>query len=287
MAAVGWYPDPGGRPGQYRYWNGSSWSSHTTADPRRTPPPSEQDSAPTSARSTNRRQAIGWWIGIGIAVLVVAVIIWAVIRVLPTLNADGNPWTPGGNASANFCTAGVNTSTASPQPQAPGRVSAGHLSFPELGDPWQQPTPDNRVPFGTIAMMQTAPDQSDYDGKGNDWVSSILVSDLVSGDGFADARSASTVVLACVLGKYYADNVVHQQQISAGAHTVDGHAGWMIETQLSYDIPGLRAKGERVLLLVVQVKPDQYGLFYASVPDTSSDRLPDARKALSELKVSG
>ena len=26
-AAAGWYPDPAGQPGMYRYWDGRSWSA--------------------------------------------------------------------------------------------------------------------------------------------------------------------------------------------------------------------------------------------------------------------
>jgi hypothetical protein len=39
MAASGWYPDPGGEPGRFRYWDGHRWSSETTDRPASTPPP--------------------------------------------------------------------------------------------------------------------------------------------------------------------------------------------------------------------------------------------------------
>jgi len=290
VSNVGWYPDPGGLPGQYRYWNGSTWSAETTTTPRQTPPPPGQPTATATSPGGAKKQSVGWWIAIGAGLLVVALIIWAVIGGLPKLTGQDNPWDqPGSDPVENFCTAGVTSSSATPVPDKPGRISAGHLSFPTMGSPWRGAELDNRVPFGTIAMMQSALDQADYDGQGvgNDWVSSVLVSDLVSGDGFADAKSASDVVLKCVLGKYYANTVVTQKQLSSKAHQVDGHAGWLIETQLSFSVPNLKATGERVLLLVVQVEPDQYGLFYASVPDTSPDRLPEARDALANLRVDG
>ncbi len=281
MAAAGWYPDPGGQPGQFRYWDGTTWSAETTADPRRTPAP--LPSAP--ATTARRRQPVGWWIAIGAVLVVVAVIIWAVVRFVPGLTGADDPWAPAGGASANVCAAGVSSNTAAPHTGQAGWVMAGHLAFRELGTPWDAPEYDNRVPFGTMAMMQTALDQEDYDGNGNNWVSSVLVSDLVSGDGFADSQTAARTVLACVLGIYYADNIITQHQVSAAAHAVDGHDGWLIETELSFNVTGLKAKGERVLLLVVQVDKDQFGLFYASVPDTSSARLPEVRRTLAGLRV--
>ncbi len=287
MASVGWYPDPGGQPGLFRYWNGSSWSAQTTSTPRQTPPPPGQPVGGPGTEPSGKKTPVGVWIGIGAAVLVVALIIWAVVQFLPNLTGGGNPWQPGGNPSQNFCTAGGTSYSATPFPDRPGRVSAGHLSFPTMGDPWRDPGADNRVPFGTLAVMQSALDQDNYDGKGGVWVSSVLVSDLVSGDGFADTQSAANVVLKCVLGRYYSNTVVTRNDLSSAAYKVDGHPGWLIESQLSFDVPGLRAKGERVLLLVVSVAPDQYGLFYASVPDTSPDRLPEARDAMKNLTVDG
>ena len=38
-ATAGWYPDPGGGPGLYRYWDGQAWSAATTGDPASAPPP--------------------------------------------------------------------------------------------------------------------------------------------------------------------------------------------------------------------------------------------------------
>lgn len=285
MSGVGWYPDPGGQPGQYRYWNGSSWSSQTTSTPRQTPPPSDQPSGPAGLTPERKRTPIGWWIGIIAALIVIAVIIWAVVRAVPALTPD-NPWDqPGGNPSQNFCGAGVISGTAAPVGDRAGWVSAGHLAFPLLGDPWEAPELDNRMPFGTIAVRQQALDQENYDGNGASWVSSVQVSDVVSGDGFADPQSAATVVFKCVLGKYYADTVVTTKQIDSRSHPVQGHPGWLIESQLSFDVPGLKAKGERVIMVAVKVKEDQYGVFYASVPDTSPDRLPEARDALAHLEV--
>ena len=38
-ANAGWYPDPGGGQGLYRYWDGQAWSAATTPDPASAPPP--------------------------------------------------------------------------------------------------------------------------------------------------------------------------------------------------------------------------------------------------------
>ena len=37
-AQAGWYPDPGGVPNLYRYWDGQVWSAATTPNPQAPPP---------------------------------------------------------------------------------------------------------------------------------------------------------------------------------------------------------------------------------------------------------
>jgi hypothetical protein len=31
MAQPGWFPDPGGQPGMYRYWDGTAWTQQRSA----------------------------------------------------------------------------------------------------------------------------------------------------------------------------------------------------------------------------------------------------------------
>ena len=33
MAQPGWYPDPGGQQGMFRYWDGSAWTQQLSANP--------------------------------------------------------------------------------------------------------------------------------------------------------------------------------------------------------------------------------------------------------------
>src|SRR5918995_5696586 len=46
MPAAGWYPDPAGVPGRYRYWDGSQWSTVITEDPRGPGPADSPASSP-------------------------------------------------------------------------------------------------------------------------------------------------------------------------------------------------------------------------------------------------
>jgi len=285
---AGWYPDPGGQPGMYRYWTGTAWTEAITPYPQTTPAPQLPSSpAPTVPASRGSRSTVGWVVGIA-AVVVVGLFAWAFFGMgTPIPGANPSPRVPGGESSADICPQPATNSTASPAPiQSDGRIRAGNLSFPQLGDPWGPPRVDNRVPYGDFGAEQTALDQAGYDGSsGHDWVSSIMVAPLLSGEGFPSTRSAAELIMNCVVGIYYADNNVQRADTSSKAHPVDGHDGWLIESVLSFSVPGLNATSETVLLEVVQVSGSKYSLFYASVPNTSADRLPDVRAALADLRV--
>ncbi|HOC12559.1 MAG TPA: DUF2510 domain-containing protein [Propionicimonas sp.] len=288
MSNAGWYPDPGGQPGMYRYWTGTEWTSAITANPAGTQPPSYSSGQPAGVPGQGRKRgATGWWLGGLAALAAVVVAIWFVAQSFGTtggiLGGD-DPTTPGGGATQLICPPGDNSTASAPPAGEPGWTTGGRLSFPTLGDPWTTGH-DYEVPYGSVATVQTVLDQDNYDGRGNSWVASVLVSDLYVGDGFASPKQGAEIVLKCVLGKYYADTIVTQNPISSAKHDVDGHSGWLIETDLSFSISNLNATSERVLLLVVQTGTEEYGLFYASVPNTLDHLMPDARQALANLRV--
>ena len=296
---AGWYPDPGGQPGLYRYWTGTAWTEAITPTPANTPPPDgfgQPFNGPGvpgtgyenySAAKPARRGAPAWWVAALAALVVVALVIAFALRTVTGVSLPGLPGSaPTATFSPDICPSSSDQ-TALPTAEVPaGWISSGRLAFPAMGGEWQVQY-DNRVPWGSLAMEEIVVVEADYDGvDGQNWVASVLVSDLYVGDGFASTQVAAETVLDCVLGIYYSDTNVTQALISSSATEVDGHNGWLIETQLSFTITGLESTGERVLLLVVQTDTDEYGLFYASIPDTRSDLLPAARQAMAELQVS-
>ena len=80
---------------------------------------------------------------------------------------------------------------------------------------------------------------------------------------------------------------VNSDVIVNKAATIDGHDAWLVESKLTFDIPGLQTKGERLIVAIVQANDTTAGLFYASIPDTTPELLQPARDALSQLKVDG
>ncbi|MFT3860431.1 DUF2510 domain-containing protein [Micropruina sp.] len=291
MSSAGWYPDPGGQPGMYRYWTGSSWSAAITNNPTQAPPVGGIGGIGGPGHSTGqqqhnpdqRRSQTGWWLVVGVIVMVLAVLAWFAFRNLGGLL--GGSSSAGSNPTQNVCPKQVATTATSAATSADGRVHGGALSYPQLGSPWSEPAPEIRVPFGRDVLVQAVTIEPNYKDN-NSWVASVLVGELVAGDGFFSPQQGSEIVVKCIMGVFYDDAEVVRDDKVNKATKVDGKDAWLVETHLSFDIPNLQAKGELAIILIVATKAESSSIFYASIPDNADPQLvTDARAAMADLKV--
>jgi Protein of unknown function (DUF2510) len=323
-ANPGWYPDPGGGQGLFRYWDGKAWSAATSPNPSAPPPsqslvggppqqggqpygqggqPQGQAGQPAYGQSPygqdygssayanyqeleKKRSPIGWWIA-G-AALVIGIIIVAVIAIRAVTGGEtGTTGAPPGQPSQDACPPQITASPSEPPSQpADGRVHGGPVSYPMLGEPWGAPQVDDRVPFGSDVQSQVVGVELNYDGAGSSWVASILVGELQAGDGFFTPEQGSQIVVKCILGKFYGNNPVKSDIKVNEKATIDGHEAWLVESQLTFDIAGLKTKGELLIVAIVSAG-NRSGLFYASIPDTTPELVQPARDALQNLQVDG
>ena len=309
-APAGWYPDPGGGQGLFRYWDGKAWSAATSPYPNAAPPaqslvdapvpdpsagaapqrqhPAFAESGPSAyaryQQATKKRSGTGWWIGA--AALLVVVVIVAVVAIRSVTGATTIGTDPGvGQGTQNTCPDSETPSVPPPRPND-GRVHGGPVSYPVLGSPWSRPTYEHRVPFGRDVLSQVVTVESDYDGLGNSWVASVLVGELQAGDGFFTPEQGSQIVVRCILGKFYGLNPVNSNVTVNEGVSIDGHDGWLVESKLTFDIEGLQVKGE-LLIVAIVTTGSTAGLFYASIPDSRPELVQPAREALSNLQVDG
>jgi len=271
----------------FRYWDGRVWSAavspHPSAPPpgsARVGPPPPNQPVPVAARP-RRKRPWGWLIGLG-AVLVALVIV--VVLVVQRIGGE-EPVTanPGGQASTEVC---PEPETATPEPQpGDGRVHAGKLSYPELGSPWSAPEPEVGIPFGKGVLIQSV--EIERNPANQRWLAAVLIGELVAGDGFFSPKDGAAIVVKCVMGRYYGDSAVTRDDKRNEAIRVDDHDAWVIESQLGFDVPGIQAKSERLIVVVVDTGGASSGLFYASIPENAEQLLPPARAALAGLNVDG
>ena len=70
------------------------------------------------------------------------------------------------------------------------------------------------------------------------------MAELQAGDGFFTPEQGAQIVVKCILGAFYGNNPVNSNVKVNEKTTIDGHDAWLVESQLTFDIPGLEAKGE-------------------------------------------
>ena len=332
-ANPGWYPDPGGGQGLFRYWDGKAWSAATSPNPSAPPPspglvgggtaqqggpPYGETGQPTHAQTEQagygqgapaafgqstydptyggayanyqelqkKKTPVGWWIAGAALVIIIIVVAVLAIRAV----TGGDTGTSGGPVTQPSQDACPPQSTATPEAPAShpadGRVHGGPVSYPQLGSPWSPPQGETRVPFGSDVLSQLVPVETNYDGQGGDWVAQVTVGELQAGDGFFTPEQGSQIVVKCILGTFYGDNPVNSNVKVNEKVTIDDHDGWLVESQLTFDIEGLETKGELLIVAIVSAG-NRSGLYYASIPDTTPELVQPARDALRQLQVDG
>ncbi|MDN5763709.1 MAG: hypothetical protein L0H41_15510, partial [Microlunatus sp.] len=249
-------------------------------------PPGQQSAYAGYPAAPPRRSPVGWWIAAAALLLVIVVIGVVAVRALAGGSGlTGGPG-PGSQPSQDICPTSSTAPESAPPDPVDGRVHGGPVSYPRLGPPWSAPQTDDRVPFGTDVRKQQVTDQENYDGAGNGWVASVLVAELMAGDGFYTPEQGAQIVVRCILGEFYGDNSVTSDVQVNEARTIDGHDAWVVESELAFAIPGLIATSELLIVAIVSVD-ETAGLFYASIPNTKPELVKPARTALADLTVDG
>ena len=82
-------------------------------------------------------------------------------------------------------------------------------------------------------------------------MASVLIAQLLAGDGFFGPQQGAEVVADCAVGRFYGDAPAGREDRRNEAITVDGRPAWMIESHLTFDIPDIRTTGELMIIVVV------------------------------------
>jgi hypothetical protein len=271
-----------------RWWDGAGWSDVATpagpgvavqSSPVLAPPAPPSAFSPTERLTSPRPRAGGGgrgWLW-GLLAVLVAVVVG--VGVLVSRSSGTAPLVEGVPA----------TSAPSGATFAPGTVSiidrqAG-ISYPFLGNGWYEYNLINQLET-TSTAGQYFTTQSAVPGGGE------FIAQCTSGpvaDGFAWTGPASLRTTVTALGdsvraNYYPapnDRKVRRDE----ARTVDGHAAWLFEFELTWHIPGYDATGERAALLLIDVGRPAPALLYISIPNTHAELYGDIDQVLQNVHV--
>lgn len=292
MAAPGWYPDPSGRPGLFRYWDGRQWSSATTTNPSGAPAP-----VPARASETERRNPAALLLILLLALtLLVGGVLWWRSRggsglaaeddntSTPTISAwDENSSNPSPSATEEPTDSGgrpvacpeVHTEPAPGQPSN-GRYAGGGLSYAEI------PGWENSGGWGVDWASDTA---GQRDPVVDNWVSIAVVGEIDKVH-FPDARSAARMLTSCEATSFYYPNLTGRRDLVNQAVTVDGKPGWHLRSELT--VAHRAVEGDVLDVVVVDAgREGKLAVFVTEAPIGDEARLRLASEALASLQVEG
>lgn len=167
-------------------------------------------------------------------------------------------------------------------------VSSGGMTFTRLPAPWQDWIANGQ---GSIPELEGTAGQfvvvQEEAPSGGQWISNLLIGDLTSSiaySGEADLPTATQALADALIGAYYVEDaqasLVLEQPI-----TVDGHPGYFMHHELTFQQEGLETTQEKVVVVVVDTGRARPGVFWASIPYNSSELNAGMDQVYASLKV--
>jgi len=300
----GWYPDPAGVPGRYRYWDGSRWTTAITSNPQQ--PAATGPEALTPARSVAGGAAVRkpWRTHrLALIIAILALVVAAVVEVAAYVGSyrqvmarpAPTPTTSGLAGSSPAPTVKpTQTPPTRPLVQCPkgnplqlarhpsdGRVHGGNLSFAE--QPTFEPAAiETRFSFAYDVLQQTVTVSQDPP-----WIAQLAVGQLRRKDGFVnDARNTGESLARCVIsGKMYSPYLPTRNDLRSESLSINGRNGWLIESEITVDRPDLQVKGDHTIFIVVRDGQD-WGFFFGAVPIGNAQLDAVLASTIRELRAS-
>lgn len=301
MAEPGWYPDPEGAPGRFRYWDGHRWAAGTV------------DSPPVDR---SRRLLY-----LGIALLAVVVIVAAVvILVRPDRGvvADSDPprpartgWDDSGptptptptsaSPSAGSKPTAETSSRAAkiPRPAAhcpagdpeqsvkhadDGRVHGGQLSFTAVsGHGFGQPKVDDHYGWWYDEHAQTArSDSADQGGR----TARVAIGSVAIRDGYRTAAQAAKSSMKCVIDTSDYADYTDQHKVDNNEVKVSGQSGRELITDVTVRTDDGGKSTDRIRLIVVDAgAPGSFSIFVGVTQTEDHARAALVEHAAEGLKI--
>jgi hypothetical protein len=281
----GWYPDPAGATGLYRWWDGGSWAE-VTSDSAQAPPPLPVESEAAGGGGASLRRAspvrVVTVLTLGFALFVSAsiglgLVIWRDSSNTSAQRAVGTPAglpSAGGTDPIGYLDERTRTATIGP----------ASLTMP--GDPYVL-SPDPMAVRGVLDLLfwASAPVHVRYDGK-HDWSSGVLLGRVAVPGNAGDLQTEGTLALRRLSQAIFDRHPTQLKGMTCKQRTVDGQPAMLFSAQVHYSVDRLPSRYDSVTALLVKLDDGSLIMAASSVPDDAdSDVARQASDALSTLKV--
>ena len=294
MAQPGWYPDPGGHQGMFRYWDGSAWTGQLSADP----------STAADPRPARQNPAAVWAI-IALVIVVALLAVFALPQLLrggPVPTTSGPPaptasaWderAPSPSPTPTRTPTRTPTPRPSPTPTRPethlpcprydtavvnGRLYGGGLSVPVIRDSRWSVDPVRTIPWAICAtgLKRTITPS---------WVSEVVLGGIQprSLTGSLDEQAAA--IAEDSVSRFYSGGRGKLTMKTSKATTLGGLAAWELRYEVRVDYLG-SIPGDNVNVVVVQHSDGSrsFLMTFATIGDTDTQRQVEGSRAAARVE---
>lgn len=282
MPSPGWYHDPDGGPGDYRYWDGTRWTQ------------GRQAGGAAAPKRTGPRLAI--ILAAASGVLILALIGWLLSGGLAGLSAQDSPTpiprqndgpvprtrTPSPSPSPSPTPSGGETApcpivTPDPVPADPTELRAGGLAA-KVPDGWST---GETVPAEGLTRQASALRFAEDSA----WASFISVGFAPRSAGDVEPRQTALQLFQChVTGSWFSGLQDQQSALIDEATTIGGKPGWWMRLRAtSSSAPGGGATYD--VIVIDRGSPEGQSVFWSGVVDADTAAAAGAEESLRSLRL--
>ena len=280
----GWYPDPAGATGLYRWWDGSSWAE-VTSDSAHAPPPIPIGTADVAEGASLRRASpmrVAVVLSLGFALFVSASIGLAIWRDPSNTSAHRAVGGPAGLPSAG----GVGTDPIGHLDERTRTATIGPASLTMPGDPYVlSPDPMAIQDVLDLLFWASAPVHVRYDGK-HDWSSGVLLGRIAEPGNSGDLQTEGALALRRLSQAIFDRHSTKVKGLTWRQRTIDGQPAMLFTAQVHYAVDRLPSRYDTVTALLVRLDDGSLIMAASAVPnDADSDVARQAGDALKTLTI--
>jgi Protein of unknown function (DUF2510) len=280
----GWYPDPAGATGLYRWWDGNHWAN-VTSDSANAPPPILIQAEAATGNLAARRGAsplrVSAALLLGFAIFVSAsiglgVVLWRSPSSTSAQRPAGGP--------ADLPSAGsLGTDPVGYLDERTRKATIGSASLTLPGHPYVV-SPDPMAIRGVLDLLfwASAPVHTRYDGK-HDWSSGVLLGRVAESDSHRNLETEGTLALHRLSNAIFDRHPTELKGLKRYEHAVDGQQGMLFSAQVHYAVDQLPSRYDTVTALVVRLGDGSLILAASSVPNDADPEI--ARQAADALQT--
>ena len=276
-ARPGWYPDPGGAPDHYRWWDGQDWTDAVGESPHAPEPVRARAVRKATPVRSTLRTAGAWTIGI--AVLAVAgVILGLVIWQDPSHSSDRS----GAELSPRPSTSGVPGELDQDSREA--TIGTASMTLPD--EPYRvRNDPMQAKSLFDSYFVAGATVHEDYLDR-RDWSAVVGLAHVAPGASRDDPEATALAVTYGIAGRFFDGRPTTVSEPSVAEHSVDGCSGVQVSAEVSYRIAGLASRADRVTVVLIRLDDGTEVAAFSSVPTDASPSLRNlAAESLDSLHV--